>query len=30
MKTHRIAQILDAVTSQECANYFAQAGYEPT
>jgi putative transposase len=25
-----IAPILDAVTSQECANYFAQAGYEPT
>lgn len=25
-----IAPILDAVTAQECANYFAQAGYEPT
>jgi transposase len=25
-----IAPILDAVTSKECANYFAQAGYELT
>jgi putative transposase len=25
-----IAPIIDTVTSKECANYFAQAGYEPT
>ncbi len=25
-----IAQVLDTVTSRECANYFVEAGYEPT
>ena len=27
---HAIARILEAITSTECANYFVNAGYDPT